>query len=317
MDLEKYILQGQQQAQSYLDNYFNDLSKNTKYHGQAKLIDAMKYSVLNGGKRFRALLVYWSGRSFNIPDEILNPVAAALETIHAFSLIHDDLPAMDNDDLRRGVPTCHIKFDEATAILAGDALCSESFAILASISEISQNIKNKHIKITPVNILNSIQYFASSIGPSGMVAGQSMDVNNFDINNIEILKQMHNFKTGKLIQASILIPLILIGLDKNIDNKVFEFMEQYAVNLGIAFQIQDDLLDKTGAEDNLGKKVSKDAALNKITYPGLIGINQCKIELDKCTQNAIDYISKVQLVIKNKYLENLKLLAKWNVDRNH
>ena len=140
---------------------------------------------------------------------------------------------------------------------------------------------------------------------------EDLEEKNENIISKKRLKEKKNVKNIKSSQA------VLIGLDKNTDNRVFKFMEKYAINLGIAFQIQDDLLDKTGAEDTLGKKVSKDADLNKITYPGLIGIQQCKFELDKCTQNAIEYISKVKLLMKNDNLELLKLLAKWNIGRDH
>ena len=314
MDLDKEIVKGQGQVQSYLEDYFLSLSKNDRFYGQKKLIDAMKYSVLNGGKRFRALLVYWSGKVFNVPIEVLNPIAAALEVVHAFSLIHDDLPSMDNDELRRGLPTCHIKFDEATAILAGDALCSEAFSILSSIIDQDEYLKDTRIK--PINIINGIKYFAKSIGPVGMVAGQSMDVNNIDINTIENLKQMHRFKTGKLIEASILLPLVIIGLDKSNDN-IFNFMESFAVNLGVAFQIKDDLLDKTGSTKSLGKKVSKDSDLNKVTYPDLLGINQCIAELENCTKTAIHSINKANLIYKNDSIQVLILLAKWNSIREN
>jgi farnesyl diphosphate synthase len=309
--LKDNIFKGQEKIQQYLEGYFKNLQKQAKYYGQKRLCDAMQYSVLNGGKRFRALLVYWSGECIGLTDDILNPIAASLEIIHAFSLIHDDLPAMDDDDLRRSLPTCHIKFDEATAILAGDALCSEAFKLMASIKNI-KNIKN----IDHENIINAIEYFANAIGPNGMVAGQSMDVNNKDISDINSLNNLHNLKTGKLIQASILLPLILIGIDKT-KSKLFEKMELYAKTLGVAFQIKDDLLDKTSSTQKLGKRAQKDSDMDKITYPEILGIEKCKSQLDKYTQDAINYINQAELLINNKNLDNLKLLATWNLEREN
>ena len=314
--LKDNISKGQEKIQLYLEGYFKNLQKQDKYYGEKRLCDAMQYSVLNGGKRFRALLVYWSGECVGLTDDILNPVAASLEIVHAFSLIHDDLPAMDDDDLRRSLPTCHIKFDEATAILAGDALCSEAFKLMASIKNIKNINTQNNQYIDHENIINAIEYFADAIGPNGMVAGQSMDVNNKDISDINSLNNLHNLKTGKLIQASILLPLILIGIDKT-KNKLFKIMEQYAKTLGIAFQIKDDLLDKTSSTQKLGKRVQKDSDMDKITYPEILGIEKCKSQLGKYTQDAINYINQAELLINNKNLNNLKSLATWNLEREN
>tara|TARA_A100001015_G_scaffold146759_1_gene162669 strand:- start:4242 stop:5168 length:927 start_codon:yes stop_codon:yes gene_type:complete len=305
--LNNKITEGQNKVQKYLTDYFKNIQIQNNYYGQIRLCDAMQYSVLNGGKRFRALLVYWVGEAIGLNAEILHPIAASLEIIHAFSLIHDDLPAMDDDELRRSLPTCHIKFDEATAILAGDALCSEAFKVLTSI----KNIKNNNIN--SINILNSIEYFAEAIGPKGMVAGQSMDVNNKDILDQKSLDCLHNLKTGKLIQASILLPLILKGIKQN--DQFFIHMQEYAQILGVAFQIKDDLLDKTGCSKKTGKKTKKDKDMNKATYPEIIGMEKCIITLNNYTKNAINRIDKAEKITKNQNLENLKDLVQWNLDR--
>jgi tRNA threonylcarbamoyl adenosine modification protein YeaZ len=183
-----------------------------------------------------------------------------------------------------------------------------------------KNIKNINTQnnqyIDHENIINAIEYFADAIGPNGMVAGQSMDVNNKDISDINSLNNLHNLKTGKLIQASILLPLILIGIDKT-KNKLFKIMEQYAKTLGIAFQIKDDLLDKTSSTQKLGKRVQKDSDMDKITYPEILGIEKCKSQLGKYTQDAINYINQAELLINNKNLNNLKSLATWNLEREN
>ena len=299
----------------YLKNYFNNLlnSNNSNCFGQTRLINAMKYSTLNGGKRFRAILTYLSGYSILLEDSLLTPIAGAIELVHAFSLIHDDLPAMDNDTLRRGLPTCHIKFDEATAILAGDALLSEAFNMLGKAKPASAD-----------NLLKSYQFLAESIGPRGVVAGQSIDVNNHDIknlNNLDNLNNLHNLKTGKLIQASVLIPFILRGF--NSSDKIFQLMQDYANHLGISFQIQDDILDITGSTNTLGKTAKKDIIQNKLTYPYILkSISLCQEHLQnqcdmayEAIDKAIEYCANHKISHSCENFAALKFLVKWNQTR--
>ncbi len=311
--LSEAIKSGQENINNFLTSYFKELQKSQTYSGQRRLCDAMEYSILNGGKRFRALLVYWSGYAVSLDTKLLNYIAGAMEMVHAFSLVHDDLPAMDDDDLRRGKPTCHIAFDQATAILAGDALLSEAFALLCKAPI------NNHL-----NLLNLIQYFSKSIGPYGMVAGQSMDIDHKDIKDIDDLNKLHQLKTGELIQASALMPLILAGTKE--DSPLFKAIFEYSQALGIAFQIKDDLLDLTGDPKTCGKNTQKDSSQNKVTYTTLLNLDMCYQELNKQTQTACEAIDNAIEHIKN--FENhknydlnsfnmLSMLAKWNLDRNN
>lgn len=309
------IKYGQNNINNFLTNYFKELKSSQVYSGQKRLCDAMEYSILNGGKRFRALLVYWSGHAISLNTEALNHIAGAMEMVHAFSLVHDDLPAMDDDDLRRGKPTCHIAFDQATAILAGDALLSEAFAILC---------KTPINNYSYSNLLNLIQYFSKAIGPFGMVAGQSMDIDHKDIKNIADLNKLHQLKTGELIQASALMPLILDGIRE--DSPLFKALFEYSCALGIAFQIKDDLLDLTGNPITCGKNTQKDSSQNKVTYTTSLNLDKCNDELIKQTQIACDAIDSAITHInnfeshKNYDLDSfgmLAMLAKWNLDRNN
>jgi geranylgeranyl pyrophosphate synthase len=311
--LSEAIKSGQENINNFLTSYFKELKKSQTYSGQKRLCDAMEYSILNGGKRFRALLVYWSGHAVSLDTKALNHIAGSMEMVHAFSLVHDDLPAMDDDDLRRGKPTCHIAFGQATAILAGDALLSEAFALLC------KTPVNNHL-----NLLNLIQYFSKAIGPSGMVAGQSMDVDHKDIKDIDDLNKLHQLKTGELIQASALMPLILVGTKE--DSPLFKALLEYSQALGIAFQIKDDLLDLTGDPITCGKNTQKDSSQNKVTYATLLNLERCYKELNKQTQTACEAIDNAIKHIKN--FENsgnydlngfsmLSMLAKWNLNRNN
>ena len=308
--LSEAIKSGQENINNFLTSYFKELQKSQTYSGQKRLCDAMEYSILNGGKRFRALLVYWSGYAVSLDTKLLNHIAGAMEMVHAFSLVHDDLPAMDDDDLRRGKPTCHIEFDQATAILAGDALLSEAFALLC------KTPTNNHS-----NLLNLIQYFSKSIGPYGMVAGQSMDIDHKDIKDIDGLNKLHQLKTGELIQASALMPLILAGIKER--SPLFKSIFEYSQALGAAFQIKDDLLDLTGDPITCGKNTQKDSSQNKVTYTTLLNLDRCNKELNKQTQIACDSIDKAINHSKKhgNYDLNgfnmLSMLAKWNLNRNH
>jgi len=233
---------------------------------EAHLQEAMRYSVIGGGgKRVRPVLVYAAGQALNIEVEQLDACACAVEIIHAYSLIHDDLPAMDDDDLRRGRPTCHKEYDEATAILAGDALQAFAFEILAS---------DDVLQTSPSNRIEMIKLLAKASGSIGMAGGQAIDLDAVGKSlKLEELENMHLLKTGALIRASV----IMGGLSQpGIDNAILEKLDHYAKCIGLAFQIQDDILDVESDTETLGKTQGADAAQNKVTYPSLVGLKKAK-----------------------------------------
>ncbi|MDG9728862.1 polyprenyl synthetase family protein [Ignatzschineria sp. RMDPL8A] len=253
------------------------------------LKEAMRYSALNGGKRLRPMLLIAAGHLSGADAKILYPLGMAIEMIHAYSLIHDDLPAMDDDSLRRGKPTCHIQFDEATAILAGDALLTESFVILSHLEGISDSAK---IKL--------IQLFSHSAGASGMVGGQMMDLEGEErkITSDELVA-IHRLKTGKLIKASILAGAIA----GNADEKTLMHLTEFADNIGLAFQVKDDILDVTGTSEELGKTAGKDLEQEKSTYVTLLGLEKATTILDELIDKAFANLNA--LGEKNAPLLNL------------
>lgn len=230
-----------------------------------RLHQAMRYAVLGGGKRLRPLLIYATGEALAVPAEHLDGPAAAVEIIHAYSLVHDDLPAMDNDDLRRGRPTCHKAFDVATAILAGDALQVLAFQILAD---------DPGMQVPPAVRIAMIHTVAAASGSAGMAGGQAMDLavagKSLDIGELEL---MHIHKTGALIRASVLLAaqsLPGLAADK------LTALDRYAKCVGLAFQIRDDILDVEGETVTLGKKAGADSALGKPNYPSVLGMEESK-----------------------------------------
>jgi len=232
--------------------------------GTARLREAMRYSALSGGKRLRPLLVYVTGESLGAPLEALDAPAAAVELIHAYSLVHDDLPAMDDDDLRRGRPTCHRAFDEATAILVGDALQALAFAVLAH----DAGVGAAGARLTMVRIL------ARASGTSGMAGGQAIDlVSVGQTLDIEALENMHARKTGALIRGSVLLGAAAAGV---IAGEEFAALERFGADIGLAFQIQDDILDVEGNAELLGKRTGADAARMKPTYPSTAGLSRAR-----------------------------------------
>lgn len=230
-----------------------------------RLHDAMRYSVLGGGKRVRAALVYAAGEASlqsataAVPQQIaLDHAAAAVELVHAYSLVHDDLPCMDDDTLRRGRPTVHIKYDEATAMLAGDALQPLAFESLGL------------MPIAPALVVQAIQLLARAIGSQGMVGGQAIDCESVGrVLQQDTLQQMHRMKTGALLEASVLLGGIVAGAS----SIVREGLEKYAAAIGLAFQIADDILDVTADTATLGKTAGKDVLENKPTYVSTLGLD--------------------------------------------
>ncbi len=255
---------------------------------------AMRYSVLNGGKRLRPMLVYLIGELSDTESEYLDTLACSVELIHCYSLIHDDLPAMDDDDLRRGNPTTHKKFDEATAILAGDALQPLAFELITSIETSDRN---------KVEMIRSL---AKACGHLGMVGGQIKDIHSQNIFNVESLDLMHSEKTGRLIEASIETSGILSGLSKD----DIESLKSYGAKIGLAFQIQDDIIDIESPSYVSGKDQGSDITKDKTTYPSLVGLDESRMRARELANQA----KKILLPI-TKNTDNLIKLADYIVSR--
>ena len=229
--------------------------------GTPRLREAMRYSTLGGGKRLRPALVYLTGESLGAALTDLDAAAAAVELIHVYSLVHDDLPAMDDDDLRRGRPTCHRAYDEATAILVGDALQALAFAVLAD-DALGQ--------IAPATRLSMIRTLAQAAGTAGMAGGQAVDLAAVGQTlSVDAVENMHRRKTGALIKGSVLLGALGAGIDSG---ENFRALQVFGDEIGLAFQIQDDILDVEGDAAVLGKTTGADAALSKPTYPSTVGL---------------------------------------------
>jgi geranylgeranyl pyrophosphate synthase len=244
------------------------LSRALQVEGGAtdRLLEAMRYSTLAGGKRVRPVLVYATGESLGASLETLDAAAAAVELIHVYSLVHDDLPAMDNDDLRRGRPTCHRAFDEATAILTGDALQARAFEVLAQAPA----------SISAAARIEMLRVLADSIGTRGMAGGQAIDLAAVKQSLTEsALERMHRQKTGALIQASVLLGAISAELE---DPRELAALTEFGAEIGLAFQIQDDILDVEGNTDALGKRAGADAERVKPTYPSVLGLEAARVQ---------------------------------------
>jgi geranylgeranyl pyrophosphate synthase len=229
--------------------------------GTPRLREAMRYSTLGGGKRLRPALVYLTGESLGAALTDLDAPAAAVELIHVYSLVHDDLPAMDDDDLRRGRPTCHRAYDEATAILVGDALQALAFSVLAD---------DSIGKVVSATRLSMIRTLAQAAGTAGMAGGQAVDLAAVGQTlSVDAVENMHRRKTGALIKGSVLLGAIGAGIDSGPD---FQALTLFGDEIGLAFQIQDDILDVEGDAAVLGKTTGADAALSKPTYPSTVGL---------------------------------------------
>lgn len=265
---------------------------------ESSLQDAMRYSLLNGGKRVRPALVYMVNELLGGQVEWADTAACAIECIHSYSLVHDDLPAMDDDDLRRGNPTCHIKFNEATAILAGDALQCFAFELLTGSS---------HPAEAKVNM---IKVLASASGDRGMVAGQAFDLSHVDqALTLEQLEQMHAHKTGALIDAAVELGYLSSGVQ---DPGVLQSLKRYSQAIGLAFQVQDDILDIEGDTMTLGKPQGSDMEKNKPTYPALLGMQETKRKLDGLHNTAIESLKPF-----GDLADDLARLADFIVTRTH
>ena len=229
------------------------------------LAAAIRYSVVGGGKRIRPAMVYAAGEAMGVSTDLLDIPACAVEMIHAYSLIHDDLPAMDDDDLRRGRPTCHKNFDEATAILAGDALQALAYEILA---------KDDHKELTPEHRIEMLSLLTEASGAHGMAGGQAVDLASVGKQlTLQQLEHMHQLKTGALIRASILLGAMC---KQDIDQQEIDMLSNYASCIGLSFQIQDDILDIISDTETLGKPQGSDEKQEKPTFPAIIGLEKSK-----------------------------------------
>ena len=263
--------------------------------------EAMRYSVLSDSKVIRPGLVMASGiLNNNLTEDSLITLACSVELIHTYSLIHDDLPSMDDDDMRRGKDSSHVRFGEANAILAGDALHDLAFELIASDEDM-----NDTAKINAVNIL------AKASGSKGMVLGQYLDIESEKLNsnlNLDEIEKIHSLKTGKLIQASILMG----QLESSLDIKKQEMLYEFGSKIGLAFQIYDDILDETGDSSLLGKSIKSDIKNQKQTYVKVIGLDQSNYIANKLATQSIDILDKMEL---GEAINNLKSLAEYMVNR--
>ncbi len=250
----------------------------TAADGEPRLRAAMRHAVLLGGKRMRPLLVHATAHAFGAPAAAADAAAAAVELVHAYSLVHDDLPAMDDDALRRGQPTVHVAFDEATAILAGDALQALAFSLLAE---------------APLDVevrLAMVAALARAAGANGMVGGQALDIaatGGAQSLDIAALERLHAMKTGALIRAAVALGSLAAGVDAPTRSRLDDFADA----LGLAFQIRDDLLDIEGDSATLGKTAGKDVAQDKATFPALIGIDGSRARLDALAMRMRDALA--------------------------
>ncbi|CUB04857.1 (2E,6E)-farnesyl diphosphate synthase [Marinomonas fungiae] len=293
MNLEQFSHYACERVNRYLDQTLSD------YAPANGLQEAMRYSLFNGGKRVRPMLTYAVAQLFDEPNELTDACAAAVESIHAYSLIHDDLPAMDDDDLRRGKPTCHIQFDEATAILAGDALQTYAFELLCQ-EKLNQ-------ASTQLAVINTLQ---QASGRLGMVTGQMIDLSNVNKEmTLEELELMHRHKTGAIIRAAVRMGAQSVGVT-NTDQ--LQALDNYAAAIGLAFQVQDDIIDITSDTQTLGKTQFSDADANKPTYPKLLGLEGAQALAKRLHDDAIE-----QVMSFGPKATPLVELANYIIARNH
>ena len=289
VEAKTYLENGKALVDRLLDRYLPSGEVEPK-----SLHEAMRYSVMAGGKRLRPILALaayeYCGGNLEGDDLPIHCAAAALELVHTYSLIHDDLPCMDDDELRRGMPTCHIKFGEAVAVLAGDALHDVAFGLLAR-----------------GRSTEAVEELALAIGTEGMLAGQMADVEaeGREVSREEIIN-IHRRKTGALIRCSVRVGAILAGADEELLKRLTIFGEK----IGLAFQIIDDILDIEGDQSLLGKKVGADSKMEKATYPGVVGIDQARLDAAALIDEAV--------AVFDQYEENtLKYLARYIAQRKH
>lgn len=294
--LQLFMRDTQARAESALDSRLPPANRMPE-----RLHQAMRYSVLGGGKRLRPLLTYATGMALGVPLDVLDGSASAVEFIHVYSLIHDDLPAMDDDDLRRGKPTCHIAYDEATAILAGDALQALAFHVLAH---------DPSIRVSPEKRLEMLTALAVASGSQGMVGGQAIDLDAVGkVLDLPALENMHIRKTGALIRVSVNLAVLSAP---DVSPEQAHGLDHYAKCIGLAFQIQDDILDVESDTQTLGKTHGKDQDQNKPTYTALLGLAGAKQKALEMHEEALN-----ALAVLGAEADLLRDLSRFIVQRNH
>jgi geranylgeranyl diphosphate synthase type II len=292
-DFKQYMKNQQKRVNDKLASLFVPPQK-------SRVLSAMQYSLMAGGKRIRPILCISAASAVNQNNIDVLPIACAIECIHTYSLIHDDLPSMDNDDLRRGNPTCHNAFDEATAILAGDALLTLAFEILSN-EDLSTH--------EPQTRLNIIRIISNAAGPYGMIEGQMRDIASETKRlNEKELEQLHLLKTGALIKASVIAGAVLAKAT----DKQQQQLSVFAQNIGLAFQVIDDVLNVKGNPKRLGKAVGTDSDLQKNTYPGLLGAERAEEKARQLVKNAIESLQDFDY-----RAEPLRAIANYIVRRDH
>ncbi|WP_278404277.1 (2E,6E)-farnesyl diphosphate synthase [Pseudoalteromonas ruthenica] len=295
MNLKHALAQAQQDVLHTLQRYFQ-----TQQQTQPQLLAATQYCIENGGKRLRPFLVYAVGNMLAAHQDDLHKAAAAIECIHSYSLVHDDLPAMDDDELRRGRPTCHIAFDEAHAILAGDTLQTIAFELLSSTD----------FDIGASQQLALIRSLSQASGLLGMVGGQALDIAATDkAISLSELEHIHRLKTGALLSCAIELGYLC---SPDVENSTRAALDDYGRAIGLAFQVQDDILDVEGDTATLGKPQGSDVAANKSTYPALMGLDGAKDKMQHLYQQAIDAVCP--LPYDTRVLEQL---AGYIIARDH
>lgn len=298
-DLASYLTDKQNEINRILDDILARKSISER------IVNAMRHSLMASGKRLRPILCIAAAEAVGGMDKSILYPACALEMIHTYSLIHDDLPAMDNDDLRRGIPTCHKAFDEATAILAGDALLTLSFEILASKNN---PYLDSGEKVSDAKRLDVISSIAMAAGFRGMIAGQMMDMEyqgrTLDSGTLETL---HYSKTGALIEASVYSGAVLGGGTRN----QIQQLTSYGRNIGLAFQVADDILDVEGDPNVMGKAAQKDADLDKSTFPSVLGMKKSREFAEKLINDALKNIESFGI-----YSDSLAAIAKYIIERD-
>ena len=284
----------QKRVNAALDKYLP-----TEDPPEHKLAEAIRYSVIGGGKRIRPAMVYAAGEAMGVSTNLLDIPACAVEMIHAYSLVHDDLPAMDNDDLRRGRPTCHKAFDEATAMLAGDALQALAYEILA---------KDDHVELTPEHRIEMLSLLTEASGAHGMAGGQAVDLASVGKQlTLAQLEHMHRLKTGALIRASILLG----GMCKqDVSQQEIDILSEYALCIGLSFQIQDDILDVVSDTETLGKPQGSDEKQEKPTFPAIIGLEESRERAMQQHQQALKILEPL-----DEKADSLRQLSAYIVER--
>lgn len=298
-NLQHYLKEKRELANRYLKLIFQP------YDQARELIMAMDHSLMAGGKRLRPILSMAAAQACGKDFLLALPACCAIEIIHTYSLIHDDLPAMDDDDLRRGLPTCHKKFSEATAILAGDALLTHAFNVLSK--------PQPFFEIYPDDVtrLQLISIFSDAAGIQGMVEGQMLDIQSYQPgqhNRLAHLKKIHALKTGKLITASVESGAISVGADP----KTIIKLSSYADQIGLAFQVADDILNIEGDPEIMGKSAGSDAENDKMTFPAIIGLDESKKYAKQLVENAVEVISDF-----DETAAPLRAIANYIINRDH